>query len=811
MRNVNFATKTYKLRNKTQSLKIIAEETATTLKDITVKTSTFITQKGDTINYNLNAFAAKQDRTLGDVLKKIPGIQVDDNGTVRYQGVPINKFYVEGKDLMQGRYGLITNAMPNTDVDQVQIYQNHQPVKLLQGRIATGQPALNIKLKNGVSVSGRAEIGAGGSPFIWNTKITPMLFSKKYQYLVDYKMNNNGEDLLSDIKSNFLINSYEGEEEQNITGQTLNIAKVSIPSYIKMNKYLFNNTQSFSGNALTNISKNITLNINSNYTHDISKENGMENTTIIGSSSNNGINYSRVSKSKLYTNHFDTKFTLTQNTDNLFFKDDVEFALDNNSTDGNIVINNLPMSQRLNSPGYSFQNSFSGIVPFDKKKIHLLNIKSFINYVNDKQTYVVTPLSGLSFNDTSLATANELAQHFLLKTFSTKNSATVTYTFGKFTLVPTIGADVQSDWLNSILYADNTSNIPHNATDTNRLKYILTIIYAKAGLSYESQKVKANLSLPLKENNLHASDNLNVFNQSLSKPTFEPELYFKYDFANNLSFIQNGSVQYQFSDIKSLYIQPIFNALDFDFSAPRISQTRSINYNSSVAYANPLKSIFATVSYSYNNNKNNLTVSQQVLGNGQQILSTLDSSNVSVSNNINFNFGKYFYKAKTNFSVLYSYYTNKSSLILNNAYTHVLSKTQSYGLKLNNSMISCLSVDYSISLSLTDRNQNEAKSISKSLSQNLSAFFFPNDNNSINFIFNNSDYFYDKNSFKNIFVDAAYQYTLKKRKIDFELKITNILHKTHYKEVDINNIQTNTLFYIIRPRQAIFTVKFNFH
>ncbi|NHW60290.1 hypothetical protein HA378_34530, partial [Escherichia coli] len=74
---------------------------ATEIKEVKLKTR-MITKKGDTISYDLKAFESKNDRTLADVLKKIPGIEVNKDGTVLYQGEAINKFYVNGKDLMEG-------------------------------------------------------------------------------------------------------------------------------------------------------------------------------------------------------------------------------------------------------------------------------------------------------------------------------------------------------------------------------------------------------------------------------------------------------------------------------------------------------------------------------------------------------------------------------------------------------------------------------------------------------------------------------------------------------------------------------------
>ena len=92
---------TQSIKNEDQKINFSMDSQATEIQEVRLKTK-LITKKGDTISYDLKSFENKNDRTLADVLKKIPGIEVNKDGTVLYQGEPINKFYVNGKDLMEG-------------------------------------------------------------------------------------------------------------------------------------------------------------------------------------------------------------------------------------------------------------------------------------------------------------------------------------------------------------------------------------------------------------------------------------------------------------------------------------------------------------------------------------------------------------------------------------------------------------------------------------------------------------------------------------------------------------------------------------
>ena len=69
-------------------LTVYLEPGATLLKEVTVKADR-IREQGDTISYNVGSFAQSHDRTIGDVLKRMPGIDVSQSGKIQYQGEDI--------------------------------------------------------------------------------------------------------------------------------------------------------------------------------------------------------------------------------------------------------------------------------------------------------------------------------------------------------------------------------------------------------------------------------------------------------------------------------------------------------------------------------------------------------------------------------------------------------------------------------------------------------------------------------------------------------------------------------------------------
>ena len=128
----------------TQTIYLASQPTQ--LRDFIVKAPD-IEQRSDTLTYYMSKYATAEDKKIADVLKRLPGIKVEDNGQIKYNGEPINKFYIDGSDFMDGRYGIATENINPADVASVEVLENHQPMQVLKGVEFSQQAGLNIKLK----------------------------------------------------------------------------------------------------------------------------------------------------------------------------------------------------------------------------------------------------------------------------------------------------------------------------------------------------------------------------------------------------------------------------------------------------------------------------------------------------------------------------------------------------------------------------------------------------------------------------------------------------------------------------------------
>lgn len=183
------------------------------IKEVVVKAPR-VRLQGDTIKYDVQLYSKEGDRAIGDVLKRLPGIKTSEDGKISYNGVPINRFYIENSNLLGTQYGIATNNIPQKDVASVEVMQNHQPIKVLEGLVFSDQAAINLRLKSGARMKWigtlKAAGGIGDGEGLWNGEGTAMRFSKGFQTLNTLKSNNTGQDISKELNSfnrNEIINA----------------------------------------------------------------------------------------------------------------------------------------------------------------------------------------------------------------------------------------------------------------------------------------------------------------------------------------------------------------------------------------------------------------------------------------------------------------------------------------------------------------------------------------------------------------------------------------------------------------------------
>ena len=188
--NQEFTTTTENIRKV-----ITLKEGGVLLNDVEIVQEMPVSISGDTIIYNADSFKTGTERKLEDVLKKLPGVQVNEDGEIEVEGRKVTQLLVEGKKFFEGDTKIGSKNIPSDAVDKVQVLRNFNEVSQLKGLENNEENiALNIKLKKGKDKFWFGDILVGGGPderYVINPKI--FYYSPKTTVNVISNFNNIGE------------------------------------------------------------------------------------------------------------------------------------------------------------------------------------------------------------------------------------------------------------------------------------------------------------------------------------------------------------------------------------------------------------------------------------------------------------------------------------------------------------------------------------------------------------------------------------------------------------------------------------------
>ena len=161
-----------------------------------------VTVKGDTLVYNADSFKNGTERKLEDVLEKLPGVEINEEGQVEVEGKVVNKLMVNGKDFFDGDTKIATKNIPSNAVDKIQVLRNYSEIGQLSG-VSNNQDnfAINIKLKEGKENFwfGNITVGGGSSTEEGLYLVQPKLFYYSPKFSLNFigDINNTGDVALT--------------------------------------------------------------------------------------------------------------------------------------------------------------------------------------------------------------------------------------------------------------------------------------------------------------------------------------------------------------------------------------------------------------------------------------------------------------------------------------------------------------------------------------------------------------------------------------------------------------------------------------
>lgn len=151
------------------------------LQEVIVRDNRPIIIKGDTVEYNADSFKVREFADVGELLKKLPGLEVDKNGNITAHGEKVKRMLVDGDEFFADDPAVVSKMLRAAAVDKVQVYDDKSEEAKLTG-IDDGekQKTINLKLKDNAKKGyfGKASLG-GGLPKYYENQLMINSFNKK--------------------------------------------------------------------------------------------------------------------------------------------------------------------------------------------------------------------------------------------------------------------------------------------------------------------------------------------------------------------------------------------------------------------------------------------------------------------------------------------------------------------------------------------------------------------------------------------------------------------------------------------------------
>ena len=169
------------------------------LNEVVISGTPTVTVKEDTLEFRAADYKLKDDAQVEDLLRKLPGVEVDKDGNVKAQGKAVTRVRVNGKDFFGGDVKTATQQLPANLIDKIQLIDDYGDQANFTG-VKEGDPEkiLNIQIRpdknNGYLTQGKIGQGNEGR---YQGNISVNVFNKTQQISVQGNLNNTNTSLFS--------------------------------------------------------------------------------------------------------------------------------------------------------------------------------------------------------------------------------------------------------------------------------------------------------------------------------------------------------------------------------------------------------------------------------------------------------------------------------------------------------------------------------------------------------------------------------------------------------------------------------------
>ena len=771
---IGYARDTISIKDFRQGQTVVLYEKSVVIKEVKVKAPR-ITQHGDTLNFLVKSFRQKQDRSLADVIRKMPGLQVGEDGTITYQGKNINRFYIEGLDLLGSKYSQASENISADKVKSVQVYERHQPVKLLRDVSFSDQAALNIVLTDDAKNiwQGLADIGAGTkaqgvADALGDSRLMAMMFSRKMQSISMYKYNNTGKDVMKEVHDRQSVENDAVVENDILSGITM-----PAPSLDNV-RTTFNNSNLLATNWLFKTHKGDDLRLQVSGLLDKTTQSQTTQTVYTDLADGNAI-VEDVDAAQ-HTSEVSAELMYKKNSNDIYLVNTLKGFADFNRSNALTLLNGREMYENVKPRKRYVQDSFTMSKRLKNKR--LFSLSAYFSYNN---------LPG------SLLLSDSTVQRLDMQSFHWGAETYFSHRLGRFNFRYTLSTKGKSQQLsinNTMVDGDDR----YDESDTR--------LTPQANYSNGSFKLTAMVPLVWLMRRLN-SDTRNDF-------LLEPSL--KANFSPTVRWNFSASYSYTYSplDVSVSGGLPIFtDYITMKQGIGRLSKTTSHVLNGNIDYKNIIKGQFASLSVTWNNMFDNILYSSEMVDDVYKSYAT-DKTSDSHMLTVFARLAQSFRWSNLNIGVTAYYACNDYDMLVSDVVTPFLMNNLIVSADISLQPAEWLSFEAYSSYTMSNL-KNKSNGVYfmptlNSFSHGIKAFLMPG---SWQIEWNNEIYHSnDKSVSFNYFSDISVFY--RRKTYEIGLTLDNIFGNNTYRRQTVNTTVCRYQIMQLRPRSVMARISFNF-
>ncbi|WP_299062513.1 carboxypeptidase-like regulatory domain-containing protein [uncultured Polaribacter sp.] len=813
--NITFSSLGYKTKTisfvitnqKNIKLDAILEEKPFELNEIIIEAEKAIKQKKDSITFKTKFFVNGTEQTVEDLLKKIPGLNIDSQGTIKVGNQEIEKLMIDGDDLFEKGYKILSKNMPAYPIEEVEVLKKYSNNRLLKGVEESNKVALNLKMNENAKRIwfGNTTVGLGNDYF-YEFKGNLMNFGKKNKYYFLTNLNTIGYNATGDIQN--LIRPLSSNKAGSIgddvrVNNLLNLSAGSLN--FKRERTNFNNAELLSLNAIFNPTEKIKIKTLGFFNWD--ETDFFRNSTEIFNANNadftNTEDFTLRNRRIIGFGKVDFTYNISKTK---MLESVTKYNSGNYNANANLIFNGKSTIENLESNNQLFDQKINYTNKFKDKKVFLLAGR-FIKE-ETPQNYRLNQFlyQDLFTNATNADNVQQLSTNKM--TYAGINVHLLDRKENDNLVELKLGNEFRKDNLKTVFSLLEDKTVLDKPTDyQNNTSYLVNNSYLKTKYRYKIKDFALVGKL-----DFHQLYNRFTNETIIKEDTpfyINPSIGFDWKINEKNKLMASYGYNYRNASILEVYDNFVLTGFrSFTKGTGNFNQLNASNFIFNYQLGNWSERFFANTFLIYNKNHDFFSTNSIITQNYAQTEKILIKDNSFLS--INTNLDYYFNFISSNLKLELGYSENNFKNIINNSnLREIKSKTYNYGFEMRSGFSGIFNYHFG-----SKWNTNTIKTtIENSFTDNTSFL-------DLSFVFSDKfdievqseRYFFGnlENDNTYYFLDAESRYEILKDKLTLSISGKNLFNTKKFRNFSISDFGSSTTEYRLLPRSVLLKMEYRF-